>query len=61
MILPKHDRLNIKSPNRNNPTIEKLGLTPTISGIFKKLGFSLGELFPPVFTPSFLGIQKNLG
>ena len=51
----------IKSPNRNNPTIEKLGVTPTISGIFKKLGFSLGGLFPPFFTPSFFGIQKNMG
>ena len=53
-------KLVLKSPNRNNSTIEKLGVSPTILGIFKKWGFSLGKLFPRLFTPSFLGIQKIL-
>ena len=59
-LLKSHLPHLLKSPN-SNPTIEKLGVAPTFSGIFKKLGFSLGELFPPFFTPSFLGIQKNSG
>ena len=38
-----------KSPNRNNPTIEKHGVTPLFQESSKSWGFCSANIFPQVF------------
>ena len=50
-----------KSPNRNNPTIEKLGVTPLFQESSKSWGFCSANIFPHFFPQVFWGFRKTGG
>ena len=53
-------RFSERSFKNAQKQLEKLGVTPTISGFLKKWGFSLGHFLPPLFYTTVLAVYARI-